>query len=113
MTTELWEQFQQNTQNTTSQITEEIANTLSINQLWHQINTAITKSAKSYIPFLQRSQKQHNTFSPKVTKMHTALNLCGSILHTLDTFQDPTIPYIATVNPNPFMTNNNILLRGA
>ena len=83
MTNELWKEFQQKSYQLSSSTTETIASTLTVNQLWHQIQHAILTAANTHIPFTFRSQKQFQNFSPTASKAHTALNTCGSILRTL------------------------------
>ena len=102
MTDELWEQFQQKSHQLSSSITETIASTLTINQLWHQIQHAILTAANIHIPFTFRSQKQFQNFSHTASKTHTALNSCGSILRTLINHHLPS--------NNDNNQNNTILL---
>ena len=83
MTNELWEQFQQKSHQLSSSLTEVAASALTINQLWHQIQSTVLIAANTNIPFTFRFQKQFQSFSPTASKTHTALNICGSILQTL------------------------------
>src|ERR1043165_5818387 len=91
MTNELWEEFQHTSYQLSSSTTEATASTLTINQLWHQIQHAVLTAANTHIPFTFRSQKQFQNFSPTASKAHTALNTCGSILRTLVNFHSDTI----------------------
>ena len=83
MTDKLWEQFQQKSYQLSSSITEVTAFTLTINQLWHQIQYAILTAANIHIPFTFHLQKQFQNFSHTASKTHTTLNSYGSILRTL------------------------------
>ena len=94
MINEFWEEFQQTSYQLSSSTTETTASTLTINQLWHQIQHAVLTAANTHIPFTFRSQKQFQNFSPTASKTYTALNTCGSILRAL-------------VNFHPDTTNNN------
>ena len=102
MTNELWEQFQQKSHQLSHSLTEAAASALTINQLWHQIQSIILTAANTHIPFTFRSQKQFQNFSPSASKTHTALNLCGSILHILINLSHPSHhnnqTNIATIN---------------
>jgi hypothetical protein len=91
MTKELWELFQQTSYQLSSSITEAIASTLTVNQLWHHIQHSVLTAANTHIPFTFRSQKQFQNFSPTASKTHAALNICGSILRTLVNLHTNTI----------------------
>ena len=97
MTTELWQEFADQTSSNLliNKTPSSIETTESLETTWHKIQTSIMQAALSKIPNKKFATKNfHHTFSSKATELHLDLKLLGEAIKNVKRYLDnPSILY--------------------